>query len=72
MSEKMVEESNIANTMSSWLAFACFCQILITGILSYKFAEFIELADCYLSTFAGVLSGMMAIPAVIQMKGAQM
>ncbi|XP_022900284.1 uncharacterized protein [Onthophagus taurus] len=67
----MLSKAELVGALCTVLAFVSAGQILITGILSFEFPHFLAFSHCHLSTAAGVISGLVAVPMVIQLKTAQ-
>lgn len=69
---QMFTKAELIGALCTILAFLSAAQILLTGILSFAFPHFLSLSHCSMATAAGVISGLVAVPMIIQLKTAQM
>ncbi|KAI4471098.1 tetraspanin family [Holotrichia oblita] len=67
----MFTKAELIGALCTALAFLSAAQILLTGILSFAFPHFLSLSHCSMATAAGVISGLVAVPMIIQLKTAQ-
>lgn len=64
--------SELIGGLCTILAFISAAQIILTGILSFAFPHFLSLSHCNVATAAGVVSGLVAVPMIVQLRTAQM
>ena len=62
---------NWLGVLTSALSLASAAQLLITGMLSFGFAEFLTFTGCVYATGAGLVAGFVVLPNTIRIRSSQ-